>query len=106
MINRVSKILSVKGLPKENYTTQGISLNPQYDYSSNVAVLAGQQATQSLSINVGNLLSNKQIIEQIITDLSKVNNITISGLSFSNSNPDFAKRLARAAAVSDALAKA
>jgi uncharacterized protein YggE len=41
-----------------------------------------------------------------MTALSAVNNITISGLSFSNSNLDLVSRLARAAAVSDALAKA
>lgn len=87
VINQVSQILSARGLPRANYTTQGISLYPQYDYSNNVAVLSGQQASQSLSVTVGNLLSNRQLIGQIITALSNVNNITISGLSFSNSNP-------------------
>lgn len=45
LINQVSLILSAKGLPKANYTTQGISLYPQYDYSTNVTVLSGQQAS-------------------------------------------------------------
>jgi uncharacterized protein YggE len=106
LISQVSAILSAKGLPKSNYTTQGISLYPQYDYSSNVAVLTGQQASLTLSVTVGNLTQNKQLIGQIITALSSVNNITISGISFSNSNPDLANRLARSAAVADALAKA
>lgn len=107
LINQVSAILAAKGLPKANYTTQGINLSPQYNYTvDNIAVLIGQQATQSLSVTVGNLIQNKQLIGQIITALSCVNNITISGISFSNSNPDLANRLARAAAVSNALAKA
>lgn len=107
IINQISSILSVKGLPKANYTTQGISLTPQYNYTKdNVAILIGQQASQSLSVTVGNLLQNKLLISQIYTALSSVNNITISGLTFSCSNTDLANRLARSAAVSDAVAKA
>lgn len=106
LINQVSVILSARGLPKANFTTQSISLYPQYDYFTNVAVLSGQQASQTLEITVGNLIQNKQLIGQIITALSNVNNITISGLSFSTSNLDQVNRLARAAAVSDALSKA
>jgi uncharacterized protein YggE len=106
LINQVTLILSGRGLPKANYTTQGINLYPQYDYTNNVAVLSGQQASQTLAITVGNLIQNKQLIGQIITALSNVNNITISGLSFSVSNTDQVNKLARAAAVSDALSKA
>lgn len=105
IISQVSSILTAKGIPKANYTTQGISLYPQYDYSNNVAILTGQQASQILSVTVGNLIQSKQLIGQIITALSTVNNITISGLSFSNSNLDLINRQARSAAVADALSK-
>jgi uncharacterized protein YggE len=107
IISQVSGILAAKGLPKANYTTSAINLYPQYNYTTDgIAILIGQQASESLSVTVGNLNQNKQLIGQIITALSNVNNITISGLTFSNSNTDLVNRLARKAAVADAVAKA
>ncbi len=71
-----------------------------------MAVIIGQQAYKSLSVTIGNLNQNKPLIGQIIVALSNINNITVSGLTFSNSNTDLVNRLARKAAVADALAKA
>lgn len=107
IINQVSAVLAAKGLPKANYTTSGINLSPQYNYTDNgVAVLIGQQAEQSLSVTVGNLIQNKPLLSLIVTALSNINNITISGLTFTISNTALVNRLARKAAVADALAKA
>lgn len=107
IISQVSTVLANKGLPKANYTTSGINLSPQYNYTDNgIAVLIGQQAWQSLSVTVGNLVQNKPLLGVIITALSNINNITISGLTFTTSNTALVNRLARKAAVADALAKA
>jgi uncharacterized protein YggE len=107
LIAQVSAILAGRGLPASNYTTQGLNLSPQYNYTdTGVAILIGQQAYLSLSVTLGNLNVNRQLVGQIFSALSAVNNISLSSLTFSNSNKDTAYRLARKAAVSDALAKA
>jgi len=107
IINKVTTILSNKGVPVSNYSTTSINIYPQYNYTtSGITILIGQQASISLQVTIGNLVANKQIIGQIVTDISAVNNITISGLTFSNSNSDLAYRQARKSAVSDALSKA
>ncbi len=107
IINQVTAALAARGLPKGNYSTSSINLSPQYNYTeSGVALIIGQQAYSSLSVTVGSLNQNKALIGQIITSLANINNITISGLTFSNSNTDLVNRLARKAAVADALAKA
>jgi uncharacterized protein YggE len=107
IIAQVSAILTARGLPSANFTTQGLNLSPQYNYTdSGVAILIGQQAYLSLSVTLGNLNVNKQLVGQIFSALSAVNNISLSSLTFSNSNTDIAYRLARRAAVSDAVAKA
>lgn len=106
-ISQVSNILSGKGLSKSNYTTSGITVNPQYNYTADgLQVLIGEQATSSLFVTVGSISQNKALIGQIITAVSIVKNITISGLSFSNSDTTLAYRQARKAAVADAVAKA
>jgi len=107
IIAQVSAILSGRGIPAANYTTQGLNLSPQYNYTdTGIAILIGQQAYLSLSVTLGNLNVNKQLVGQIFSALSAVNNISLSSLTFSNSNTDVAYRLARKSAVSDALAKA
>jgi uncharacterized protein YggE len=63
ILNQVKAILAAKGLPKANYTTQGISLYPQYSYINfYTPEITGQQASQILSVTVGNLIQNKQLI--------------------------------------------
>jgi uncharacterized protein YggE len=107
LIVQVSTILTSKGIPTANFSTSGINLYPQYNYTdAGVAVLIGQQASISLQVTVGSINLNKQLVGQLVTDISAVNNISLSGISFSNSNTDLAYRQARKAAVSDAVAKA
>lgn len=83
VINLVSRIISSR-LPRENYTIQAISFSPQYNYSNNTAVLSGQRASQSISVTVGNLQSNRTVLNQFIMGVLATNPdiITFSELSF------------------------
>ena len=56
-------------------------------------------------MTVGNLIKNKRILSKIVENLSKINNITVSGFTFQNSDTASAYSLARKAAVSDSRAK-
>jgi uncharacterized protein YggE len=102
LISQAMAILKSYGLPAANYTTSSIDLSPQYNYSNGYSQLVGQQATQTLAVTVGSLSTNKNILGSIATALSYVNNLTISGFSFTASNTSAAYRLARKTAVSNA----
>ena len=68
-------------------------------------ILTGQRAAQTLSIIIRRL-SNPNQIGNLITALSQINNITISGLTFDLTNKTVAEKQARGAAVADARNKA
>ena len=106
IIGQASLVLRNAGLPTSNYTTSSINLNPQYNYTDSLAILIGQQASQSLQVTVGNINVKKDLLSQLATSLAAVNNLTVSGFTFQNSNNTLAYRQARLAAVSDARAKA
>lgn len=106
ILSQATKVLQNAGLPLANYTTSSINLYPQYNYSNSMTVLVGQQATQSLKVTLGNLNTNKNTLSQIATSLGSINNITITGFSFENSDSTLAYRQARLAAVNDARTKA
>jgi uncharacterized protein YggE len=55
---------------------------------------------------VNNITANKNLLAQLINSLGSINNITISGLSFENSDTNLAYRQARLAALNDARTKA
>jgi uncharacterized protein YggE len=52
---------------------------------------------------VGNLVNNKTVLGNILTALTAVNNITVSGFSFTLYNKTAAASLARKTAISNAL---
>lgn len=106
LITQASAVLQGAGLPTSNYTTSSINLYPQYNYTDSLTILIGQQASQSLQVTVGNLNLNKNKLGQLATSLAAINNLTVSGFSFQNSNTTAAYRQARLAAVSDAKSKA
>jgi len=106
IIQKATVILQTFGLPKANYTTSSINLNPQYNYTqSGYAILIGQQASVSLTVTTGNL-NSKNRVGALYTALSNINNISISGLTFDTSNKAVAFRRARKEAVADARSKA
>ena len=104
--SKVNNILVQFGIPVGNRTTSSINLRPQYRYNKGVAILVGQQASQSLRVSVGNIQQDSSLLGKMISSLSTVRNSTLSGFNFQNQNTDSAYQLARQAAVKDAQAKA
>lgn len=86
-------------------STSAINLNPDYDYVDGVQRLKGQTASQGLAVTLRNISAPNQIGD-LITELSKVNDIQIGALEFDVTNKTAAERQARAAAVTDARNKA
>jgi len=106
IIQRASTILANFGLPKANYTTSELNLNPVYNYTqAGFAILIGQQASLSLKVTSGNI-NSKNRVGDLYTALAEINNISISGLTFDTSNRAAAVRRARKEAVADARSKA
>lgn len=106
MIAKANRALEAYGIPTANRTTSGISLSPQYEYRNGASYLVGQQASISLTVTIGNLVRNANIIGRIAKNLSTINGLEISGFNFKNSNTEPGYRQARWAAVADAKSKA
>jgi uncharacterized protein YggE len=88
-----------------NITTAYIYLYPVYNYTNGTSYVIGQQASVGLRVVVGNLNVTKDLLGDVAGNLSVVNNISLSGFSFQNSDTTQAYRLARFAAVADAQSK-
>jgi uncharacterized protein YggE len=100
VISQAIAILKSNGLPTTNYTTASIYSYPQYNYSNGADYIIGDQAYLSLSVTVGNLASN--VLGNLATALSAVNNLTISGFTFTLYNSSAAYSLARKTAIGNA----
>lgn len=98
-------MLSSLNLTDVNITTAYIYLYPVYNYTNGTSYIIGQQASLGLRVVVGNLNETKDLLGEVATNLSAVNNISLSGFSFQNSDTTQAYRLARFAAVADAQSK-
>ena len=96
-------MLAKHGVVKSDYSTTRVSLSPQYEYKNGVRTLRGQRASQTLRVNIRLVdSSTSKKIGHILTHLAEIDNLSIGGLSFSNSDRSTAFRTARWAAVKDA----
>jgi len=82
--------------------TTMINLRPSYDYIDNKQVLAGQVASQTVSVTVRDLNN----IGSLIDSLGQVSSITLNSISFDKEDKSQAKSEARDLALANALAKA
>ena len=82
--------------------TTMINLRPNYDYIDNKQVLAGQVASQTVSVTVRDLNN----IGSLIDSLGQVSSITLNSISFDKEDKSQAKSEARDLALANALAKA
>ena len=105
IIAQTQTLIYSLNLPDVNVTTSYIYLYPVYNYTNGTSYIVGQQASEGLRVVVGNLNASAEILGNLATNLSTVNNISISGFSFQSSNPNSAFKVARAAAVADAQSK-
>jgi uncharacterized protein YggE len=93
------------GIKKEDIQTQAYALNPQYDYKDNVTTIAGYGANQRLAIKISDILSNREIVNQVVASAGSTAANQVVGIEFSVSNMNDLKQQAKIAAISDAKSK-
>lgn len=86
IISQAESVLTSAGLPSTNVSTVSINLYPLYNTSNGTSIIIGQQASEVIRVEVGNLNTNKNLLGDVSGNLSSVNNISISGFIFQNSN--------------------
>ncbi len=99
LVDKVVKYLKSTRLPKEDYVTRRVSLNPQYDYNkkSNYFV-----ANQTIEILFNDLALYDEVMAQLVElDVNKINQ-----MEFRSSEQAKYEQQARREAVSDAKTKA
>jgi uncharacterized protein len=101
---RVLAILADDGVDSRSVRTADLTLGPKVDWRDNQEVLLGYQAGQRLVVQLTGLAG----MERMLTDVAVGGGegVRIDSMSLTPSDPSFALRDARAAAFSDALAKA
>lgn len=93
------------GVADADMTSQWVSLQPQYAYSSGGTVpprVTGYQANQALSVKVRKIETTGAVIDAAVA----AGATEIGGISFSVADPTAATALARTAAITDAKSRA
>jgi len=105
-LDAIYNVLAVNGVSKNDITTSSISVYPKYDYTNGTSTVVGYTVYVSLTITIRGIDTNSQKIARIIDGLASAGASSISGLSYSSSDPNAGKTVARKNAWNDALAKA
>ena len=105
---QVTQILSNNKIPSTDIQISALTISPKYDYSQGnyPYPVIGQDASISLTVIVNTIDPNGTAIGTLYDQLSGVNGVLISGLSFDIKNKTSLKRVARAQAYSEAIVKA
>jgi len=98
-IDAVIKYIKKANIAKEDYQTQRVSLNPQYDYEKKKTTF---YATQTIQILLKDLNKYDELMEGLVS--SGVN--SIGNIEFKSSKMELHKSEARKLAMKDAKAKA
>ncbi|RZK11800.1 MAG: DUF541 domain-containing protein [Flavobacterium sp.] len=98
-IDAVIKYIKKANIAKEDYQTQRVSLNPQYDYEKKKTTF---YATQTIQILLKDLNKYDELMEGLVS--SGVN--SIGNIEFKSSKMELHKSEARKLAMKDARAKA
>jgi uncharacterized protein YggE len=86
IISQAEGILTSAGLSSAKISTASINIFPLYNSSNGTSIIIGQQATEVIRVEVDNLGANKNLLGEFSSNLSSVNNISLSGFTFQNSN--------------------
>jgi len=90
------------GVAQDDLATQGVSLEPQYDYSDHAQRLTGHVSTQTVMVRVRALPDVGTLIDAAIA----AGATRVHGISFSVDDATAAQAQARALAMADARARA
>ena len=101
-MNAVLRILSIKGITKEDIQTQSYNVTPQYDFIEGKQIFRGYRVEHILEIIIRDMTKIGEIIDDAVQNgANQVNSVKIS-----ITNPSVYYQQALNAAVDDALAKA
>lgn len=82
---KIEKALSMAkstGIKDEDISTTNLSIYPEYDWTSGHSRLTGQRATQSLNLKIKQIGAKAENATKLIDELSTIENIQISAISF------------------------
>lgn len=96
--------LTGAGVDQKDITTTDYSIYPEYDYSSNKERLVGYRVSNTVRVKIRNVDDTGSLIDAATE--AGGNDVRVSGLQFSIDDDAEMVKAARAAAWSDALAKA
>ncbi len=90
------------GVPEKDIRTEGLSLNPAYDWKDGTQVMRGFDASQSLRVKVRDL----DIVSDVLAAATNAGANQAGGVSFIVDNPEKSRAEARQEAIDQAQAKA
>jgi uncharacterized protein YggE len=81
-IDQAIKIAKNNGVADNDISTTGLNVYTEYDYSNSGRKIIGQRALQSLSLKVRKIDDKATKAAKLIDELSEIDNIQLSGISF------------------------
>jgi len=100
----VRKVLKDAKIPEKDYSTPGLYVNPEYNYTQNGQELIGYRATQAFEVVFRDLEKAGSLIDEIVANGD--NAVSVNGTSLEVSDTGKAAESARKDAVAKAQAKA
>jgi uncharacterized protein YggE len=95
-------VLRANGIVEKDITTASLNLRPEYEWIDNKQYLAGQVASQSLSVTLRDL----SLLGSLIDQLGSVSSIQLDSVRFDKEDKSAAVQEARKKAVDEAFEKA
>ena len=105
-VNQAISILKANGYNSDAYETGSLNVYPEYSYSSGKSEIVGQQASQSLTVNVLGLDEKGTKVGVLVDALGQINGININSVSFDIVDKTKLQAIARESAFNDAKTKA
>jgi hypothetical protein len=104
---RVIPAIEALGIPKENISTQNLSVYPQYYYPSDApSAISGYTADQQLTIEIAMASSSADMVGQVIQTASAQGANQVQSVTFDVSNLSDLKQQAVLEAITDARSRA
>ncbi len=101
-MNAVLDAVKQAGVPEKDITTEQLSLNPAYDWSSGRQVARGFDASQSLRVKVRDMAK----VSDVLGAATAAGANQAGGVQFTVDNPEQSRATARAEAIAQAQQKA
>ena len=105
-VDSIIAALSANGLPKSAIQTTGYYVYPIYNYSGPTPVITGYTVYNYLTITIKNIATNPNLVVNVISGVITAGANSISGITYTQSNPQLGVSQARTIAFNDAKTKA